>query len=170
MGRLTVSFRSSDFPAGGFSKAAAISLCSGLTVCLPLWSILPLQFPAGQLVTFTSGQNALRYLRTHRSASRPKQAIDGAGTFTPLDPRSCRLLLIGLPDHQPRALAMIASSIDDSSKEHVQQNCRGRSFNLARGDGATSDGFSMSMTCSSRCSSGEHSLELARVLDEIRRA
>ena len=26
-------------------------------------------------------------------ASRPKQAIDGTGTFTPLDPQSCRLLL-----------------------------------------------------------------------------
>ena len=62
----TVKFRLSDFTAVGIFEIAAISLCSGLTFCSPLWSLLPLQFPAGQLVTFTSGQNVLRYLRTHR--------------------------------------------------------------------------------------------------------
>ena len=38
-------------------------------------------------------------------ASRPKQAIDGTGTLTPLDPQSCRLLLtvLSLP---PRRSAM----------------------------------------------------------------
>src|SRR5215469_4063630 len=62
----TVNFRLSDFTAVGIFEIAAISLCSGLTFCSPLWSLLPPQFPAGQLVTFTSGQNVLRYLRTHR--------------------------------------------------------------------------------------------------------
>jgi hypothetical protein len=66
MGRHTVGFRLSDFTAGEVFEIAAISLCSGLTVCLPPWSLLPPRFPAGQLVTFTSGQNVLRYLRTHR--------------------------------------------------------------------------------------------------------
>ena len=62
----TVQFRLSDFPAVGFFEIAAISLCSGLTFCSPLWSLLPLQFPVGQLVAFTSGQNVRRCLRTHR--------------------------------------------------------------------------------------------------------
>jgi hypothetical protein len=66
LGRLTVRFRLSDFPAGRNFGTAAISLCSGLAICLPPWSLLPLQFPAGQLMTFTSGQNVLRYLHTHR--------------------------------------------------------------------------------------------------------
>jgi len=66
MGRLTVTFRLSDFTAGRVFEIAAISLCSSLTVCSPPWSLLPRRFPAGQLVTFTSGQNVLCYRRTHR--------------------------------------------------------------------------------------------------------
>jgi hypothetical protein len=66
LGRLTVTFRLSDFTAERVFATAAISLCSSLTVCSPPWSLLPRRFPAGQLVAFTSGQNVLCYRRTHR--------------------------------------------------------------------------------------------------------
>src|ERR1700730_12279530 len=46
--------------------AADISLCSGLQVCLSPRSFLPLQYCRRAAETFTSGQNALRYLHTHR--------------------------------------------------------------------------------------------------------
>jgi hypothetical protein len=66
IGRRTVRFRSSDFTAEGIFEVAAISLCSGLSVCLPPWSLPPLQFPAGRFVTFTSEHVMLRYLRMPR--------------------------------------------------------------------------------------------------------
>ena len=66
IGRRTVKFRSSDFTAEGIFEVAAISLCSGLSVCLPPWSLPPLQFPAGRFVTFTSEHVMLRYLRMPR--------------------------------------------------------------------------------------------------------
>ena len=46
--------------------AADISLCSGLQVCLSPRSFLPLQYCRRAAETFTSGQNVLRYLHTHR--------------------------------------------------------------------------------------------------------
>ena len=48
-------------------EAAAIPLCSGLQVCLPPGSFLPLQvFPCRAAEAFMSEQNVRRYLRTHR--------------------------------------------------------------------------------------------------------
>jgi hypothetical protein len=52
--------------AGYFFEAADISLCSGLRDCLSPRSFLPLHRYRRAAETFTSGQNALRYLRTHR--------------------------------------------------------------------------------------------------------
>jgi len=59
-------FRGGEFSTGTKGNFQSELTCSSLTVCLPLWSLLPQQFPAGQLVTFTSGQNVLRCLRTYR--------------------------------------------------------------------------------------------------------
>lgn len=52
--------------SGGIFEVAAISLCSGLSVCLPPWSLPPLQFPAERFVTFTSEHVMLRCLRMPR--------------------------------------------------------------------------------------------------------
>lgn len=46
--------------------AADISLCSGLQVCSSPRSFLPLLYCRRAAETFTSGQNVLRYLCTHR--------------------------------------------------------------------------------------------------------
>src|ERR1039458_2850066 len=56
----------------------------------------PPLFPAGQSVTFTSEQNMRRTFACIGYASRPKQAIDGARTFTSLDSQPCRLLPLAL--------------------------------------------------------------------------
>jgi hypothetical protein len=57
---------------GSAFEAAAISLCSGLRVCSPPRSFLPLQVPLqGSRGFFTSEQNVRRYLRTHRTCYPP---------------------------------------------------------------------------------------------------
>jgi len=57
---------------GSAFEVAAISLCSGLRVCSPPRSFLPLQVPLqGSRGFFTSEQNVRRYLRTHRTCYPP---------------------------------------------------------------------------------------------------
>src|ERR1700732_2940586 len=58
--------REPDFRRGKDFRAADISLCSGLQVCSSPRSFLPLLYCRRAAETFTSGQNVLRYLHTHR--------------------------------------------------------------------------------------------------------
>ena len=80
-GRLPASPRRNDFLTDPFSKAAAISLCSGPQVCSPPRSFLPLRPNAAE---------QLRLLHPSRTCfvssacightNHPNQAIDGVGT------------------------------------------------------------------------------------------
>ena len=87
-------FRERDFPRVRF-ETAAISLCSGLTVCSPHRSLPPLQFP------LQGGRDF--YIRAKRASLPPHasdmlsvqlQAIDGTRTLTSPDSQPCRLLPI----------------------------------------------------------------------------
>ena len=87
-------FRERDFPRVRF-ETAAISLCSGLTVCSPHRSLPPLQFP------LQGGRDF--YIRAKRVSLPPHasdmlsvqlQAIDGTRTLTSPDSQPCRLLPI----------------------------------------------------------------------------
>ena len=79
--------------SGRCFATAAIPLCSGLQVCSPYRSFPPL---------WTTSPGRPWLLRPSRTyvvtdgcigyASPPNRAIEGAGTFTPLDSRPCRLL------------------------------------------------------------------------------
>ncbi len=79
---------------GAFFEAADISfLCSGLRVCSPPRSFLPLRLQP-------QGSRGF-YVRAHRASLPPLapdmlvariQAIGDTGTFTPQDPQPCRLL------------------------------------------------------------------------------
>ena len=100
LGRLPASFRQNDFSAGTIFEAAGISLCSGLQVCLPPRSFLP-------LLDFGQGSRGF-YVRAEHASLPPHasdmlairiQAIDGAGTCAPQDSQPCRLLLT--PSVQP---------------------------------------------------------------------
>ena len=93
-GRLPASIRQNDFSAGTIFEAAGISLCSGLQVCLPPRSFLP-------LLDFGQGSRGF-YVRAEHASFPPHasdmlairiQAIDGAGTCAPPDSQPCRLLL-----------------------------------------------------------------------------
>jgi len=83
-----------NFCTEGYFGAAVILLCSGLQICSPPRLHLP------QSSYRTSGQPWLLLPRISRFvtspssgyASRPNRAIDGVGTFTPLDSQPCRLL------------------------------------------------------------------------------
>jgi hypothetical protein len=56
--------------------------------------VYTIHYRLDQAETFTSGQNALDYLCTHRYATVRIQAIDGTRTFTLLDSQPCRLLIL----------------------------------------------------------------------------
>jgi hypothetical protein len=101
-------FRERDFPRVRF-ETAAISLCSGLTVCSPHRSLPPLQFP------LQGGRDF--YIRAKRASLPPHasdmlsvqlQAIDGTRTLTSPDSQPCRLLPIiayAVPENSRRPLA-----------------------------------------------------------------
>jgi hypothetical protein len=85
--------RERDFPRDAF-EAAAISLCSSLTVCSPHRSLPPLQF------SLQGGRGF--YVQAERASLPPHaldmlparlQAIGGTRTFTSLDSQPCRLLI-----------------------------------------------------------------------------
>src|SRR5215467_11013314 len=92
-GRLPASPRQNDFMTDPFFETAVISLCSGLQVCSPPRSFLPLRLIASGQPGLLSEQNMLRFLRMHRTLLTIRiQAIDGVGTYTPQDSQPCRLL------------------------------------------------------------------------------
>jgi hypothetical protein len=74
--------------------AAAISLCSGLQVCLPPGSFLPLQVSLqGSWGVFIQAERASLPSHALDKLAARLQAIGGARTFTLQDSQHCRLLL-----------------------------------------------------------------------------
>ena len=104
---------------GSAYEAAAISLCSGLPVCSPPRSFLPLQvFLAGQPRLFTSEQNVRRYLRTHRTRYPPdyrqlaerglpprkiRSLVSCSRMMPPFPPSSLRCRTAGFPRYSSKA-------------------------------------------------------------------
>ena len=79
---------------GYLFEAAAISLCSGLQVCLPPRSLLPLQVPLqGSRGVFVQAERASLPSHALDKLAARLQAIGGARTFTSRDSQPCRLLL-----------------------------------------------------------------------------
>ena len=84
--------RQNDFPGGSCFEAADISLCSGLPVCSPPRSFLPLLAQGSRGFYFRAEHASLPPHASDMLAIRI-QAIDGVGTCTPPDSQPCRLLL-----------------------------------------------------------------------------
>ena len=101
LGRLPALFREHDFPRRVF-EVSAISLCSGLRVCLSPRSFLPLQLSLqGSRDVYVRAEHAS--LPSHASdiLSARLQAIGRTRTFTSQDSQPCRLLTfrsLGFPD------------------------------------------------------------------------
>src|SRR2546429_5792625 len=75
--------------------AAASPLCSGLRVCLPPGSLLPLQVPLqGSGGVYVRAERASLPLHASDMLSARLQAIGGARTLTSQDSQHCRLLLL----------------------------------------------------------------------------
>ena len=103
IGRRTVNTRSSDFPAEDLFEVAAISLCSGLSVCLPPWSLPPHSSLRSRRWRLRPSRTCLVTLTCIGYASRPKQAIDDTGTPTPLKLGRGRDISCPMPPAQTRA-------------------------------------------------------------------
>jgi hypothetical protein len=79
---------------GYLFEAAAISLRSGLQVCLPPRSLLPLQVPLqGSRGVFVQAERASLPSHALDKLAARLQAIGGARTLTSQDSQPCRLLL-----------------------------------------------------------------------------
>ena len=79
---------------GPLFEAAAISLCSGLTVCSPHRSLPPLQFsPQGGRGFYVRAERASSPPHASDMLSARLQAIGGTRTFTSQDSQPCRLLI-----------------------------------------------------------------------------
>ena len=75
-------------------EVAAISLCSGLTVCLPPRSLLPLRVnPQGSRGLYIRAERASLPSHASDMLSARLQAIGGTRTYTSQDSQHCRLLL-----------------------------------------------------------------------------
>ena len=93
LGRLPHSSANAIFH-GPLFEAAAISLCSSLTVCSPHRSLPPLQFsPQGGRGFYVRAERASLPSHASDMLSVRRQAIDGTRTLTSLDSQLCRLLL-----------------------------------------------------------------------------
>jgi len=91
--RLPASFREHDFSRDAF-EAAAISLCSGLTVCSPHRSFPPLQLsPQGGRGFYVRAERASLPPHASEMLSARLQAIGGTRTLTSQDSQHCRLLI-----------------------------------------------------------------------------
>ena len=108
---------------GRIFEVADISLCSGLQVCSPPRSSLPLRIPP-------QGSRGF-YVRAYRAPSHAPdmlavriQAIDGTGTFTLSDSQPCRLLLTPpsslLRAHVPLPLGSLLLRHSASFEESLQ--------------------------------------------------
>jgi hypothetical protein len=84
--------RPNDFPGGSCFEAADISSRSGLPVCSPPRSFLPL-LPQGSRGFYFRAEHASLPPHASDMLAIRIQAIDGMGTCTPPDSQPCRLLL-----------------------------------------------------------------------------
>jgi hypothetical protein len=90
---------------GTIFGAAAISLCSGLRVCSPPRSLLPLQIPLqGSRGFYVRAERASLPSHASDMLSARLQAIGGTRTFTSQDSQLCRLLT-PLPSFSERDVA-----------------------------------------------------------------
>ena len=118
---------------GPLFEAAAISLCSGLTVCSPHRSLPPLQFsPQGGRGFYVRAERASSPPHASDMLSARLQAIGGTRTSTSQDSQLCRLLTPlpsfserdspdSLSPASPQALRFCRASLVD--RAHVA-NCR----------------------------------------------
>jgi hypothetical protein len=103
-GRLPAFPRQNDFMTDRLFETAAIPLCSGPQVCLPLRSFLPLRpTVAEQPRRLHPSRTCFVTSACIGYANHPFQAIDGVGTYTPQDSQPCRLLQCN-GDFTPRIL------------------------------------------------------------------
>ena len=84
---------------GGCFEAADISLCSGLQVCSPSRSFLPLRIlPQGSQGFYVRAERASLPPHAPDMLTVRIQVIDGTRTFTSLNSQPCRLLTLPQPD------------------------------------------------------------------------
>ena len=132
LGRLPALFREHDFPRRVF-EVSAISLCSGLRVCLSPRSFLPLQLSLqGSRDVYVRAEHAS--LPSHASdiLSARLQAIGGTRTFTSQDSQPCRLLTfraLGFPGDFSSGL--LRPIVPDPPSGETRKAVRGGSFLLS---------------------------------------
>ena len=95
VGRLPAAIPLETTSCGGIFEVADISLCSGLQVCSPPRSSLPLRIlPQGSRGFYVRAYRASLPLHAPDILTVRIQAIDGARTFTLPDSQPCRLLTL----------------------------------------------------------------------------
>ena len=121
---LPASNRETTFPRKSFSRAADIPLRSSLRVCSPPRLFLPLCLRHRAAEAFRSNRAERASLPPHAPdmLTARIQAIDGTGTYTPLDSQLCRLLR-GPPTSGPLSLKRIELSVTRSMKMARTKSC-----------------------------------------------
>src|SRR4029077_5843084 len=95
VGRLPAAIPLETTSCGGIFEVADISLCSGLQVCSPPRSSLPLRIlPQGSRGFYVRAKRGSLPPRASDMLTARRQAIGGTGTYTPLD---CGLVGYSLP-------------------------------------------------------------------------
>src|SRR5262249_49983001 len=90
VGRLPAAIPLETTSCGGIFEVADISLCSGLQVCSPPRSSLPLRMlPQGSRGFYVRAERGSLPPRASDMLTARRQAIGGAGTCTPLDCGLC---------------------------------------------------------------------------------
>jgi hypothetical protein len=109
LGRLPLLSHELRLLAGPCFEVADIPLCSGLQVCSPPRSFLPLRIlPQGSRGFYVRAYRALLPPHAPDMLTVRIQAIDGTGTFTLSDSQPCRLLT-SLPRHYPASAVLRTS-------------------------------------------------------------
>src|SRR6516162_3025153 len=117
VGRLPAAIPLETTSRGGIFEVADISLCSGLQVCSPPRSSLPLRIlPQGSRGFYVRAKRASLPPRASDMLTARRQAIGGTGTCTPLD---CGLVGYSFP-RSPFQFVREASS----ALERVRLSCR----------------------------------------------
>jgi hypothetical protein len=110
VGRLPAIIPLETTSCGGIFEVADISLCSGLQVCSPPRSFLPLRIlPQGSRGFYVRAYRALLPPHAPDMLTVRIQVIDGTGTFTLSDSQPCRLLT-SLHEHYTRFITITEQS------------------------------------------------------------